>query len=1062
MRIARSCILALYLLPAAAAALAQVGGITVVVTDADGAPFPGATVTISHGTAFVKTTSALSDKQGIVRFPVLRPGPGYRIEVSFPGFSPVRYDDLRIRLNEQEAIDVQLIEALQEHVRVVVTSNVVDLDRSESATKFSAEFIGDLPVLDRFYQNVLTMAPGVQDANADGNPNVHGSRTRDFQALVGGVSNVDPLTGQWMSRINPNSIEEMEVIVSGASVEFGRSQGGFATIIQKQGSNQHEGIVEYHYQTSDLDGEGAEDESDLPAPEFETNQPGFQFSGPVVKDRLWYRVSYERRDREEPVGIAIHKHDSETRDAQLTWQVSPRNKLALKFRSDPTQEENFGVSSRTPAESSQDRGRDVATWDLTWTAPYSPRILAESTVAWQDVNLSIDPTAEGLPNRCVPNSVTGFLREAQCLNLALDQLSGAYGEHIDDHRQRFTFKTQATVYAGRLWGASHQLKLGFVVANERYFRDLERVPSITYEEEFPFGGIPFARILAEVDVPAEDLVRATGTNWALYAEDQLKPLSNLTITLGARVDREELNSEGRRPLDTQGELATFESNIPLVDAGGGISLFHPEGWAQYFTGYEAFGEFEEQLADILCGGMAPSEVAHCELIVTSEVLSQLQEELVHKRQTTGMNISNTNLSPLLALAWDPWSDGKTAIKASVRRYYNNIPLVVPLAELEPVRATVEYRADLLTFQTQIHGGISPNITVRTVDHGLKTPYQDEYTVSFERELWAETALRLTYVNRHFKDQLQDQDLNLKTGDYGFCASPFVQANFDINVVASDGKGQFVTDPWTGETYQDTADGIGDGRIDDCGGNTFFVGGTGSFGQNAVTIQSPDGLQDLYAANPFWGGIYEIGNINEAKYEAYVVELVRRLYRNWEMNGSYTYSKTRGNGEDLEQELLNDPSLRDSVYGYQSYDQRHVVKLNATAVTPWGLRLGTAVTWQSGLPYSLLTEGISEDILPPSTSIFVPPGARVRQTYPTGVRNDQRNDSYWNVDVKVTKELQLARGFDLQLSAEVFNVLADDTYQIYNPFLEAGQQLDGTNEAERRFGRRWQVGARLAF
>ena len=66
------------------------------------------------------------------------------------------------------------------------------------------------------------------------------------QALVGGVSNVDPLTGQWLSRVNPNSIEEMEVVTAGAGVEFGRAQGGFANIIQKQGSNRHEGIVEFH------------------------------------------------------------------------------------------------------------------------------------------------------------------------------------------------------------------------------------------------------------------------------------------------------------------------------------------------------------------------------------------------------------------------------------------------------------------------------------------------------------------------------------------------------------------------------------------------------------------------------------------------------------------------------------------------------------------------------------------------------------------------------------------------------------------------------------------------
>ena len=30
------------------------------------------------------------------------------------------------------------------------------------------------------------------------------------------------------------------------------------------------------------------------------------------------------------------------------------------------------------------------------------------------------------------------------------------------------------------------------------------------------------------------------------------------------------------------------------------------------------------------------------------------------------------------------------------------------------------------------------------------------------------------------------------------------------------------------------------------------------------------------------------------------------------------------------------------------------------------------------------------------------------------------------------------------------------------FFERGQQLNGVNEAQRRFGRRWQLGARLSF
>ena len=67
-----------------------------------------------------------------------------------------------------------------------------------------------------------------------------------------------------------------------------------------------------------------------------------------------------------------------------------------------------------------------------------------------------------------------------------------------------------------------------------------------------------------------------------------------------------------------------------------------------------------------------------------------------------------------------------------------------------------------------------------------------------------------------------------------------------------------------------------------------------------------------------------------------------------------------------------------------------------------------------------------------------------------------------MDLQGTKELAVGRDFNLQLSVEVFNALNDETYQIYNPFLEEGRRLNGLNEAQRRLGRRWQVGLRIAY
>ena len=67
----------------------------------------------------------------------------------------------------------------------------------------------------RFYQNVLTLAPGVRTPTATGTPTCWGRASADFKAQVSGVSNQDPLTGGFASLVNPDSIEEIEVVTAG-------------------------------------------------------------------------------------------------------------------------------------------------------------------------------------------------------------------------------------------------------------------------------------------------------------------------------------------------------------------------------------------------------------------------------------------------------------------------------------------------------------------------------------------------------------------------------------------------------------------------------------------------------------------------------------------------------------------------------------------------------------------------------------------------------------------------------------------------------------------------------
>ena len=355
------------------------GGVTITVKDVlDGkeAVLPGATVTISSTQGKVKATSLMTNKNGEVRFPVLMAGSGYVIDVMFPGKTP-RRRDLTIKVSQTQQVLVVLADEFVEIVEVSATADVIDMDKSDQTTKFSDDFIGGLPVAGRFYQNVLTLAPGVQDPDGDGNPIVHGSRARDFKTTVSGISNVDPLTGQQLANVNPASIEEMEVITAGAGPEYGRAQGGFANIIQKQGGNSHEGTADFIFRSSKFDGDGANNRPSEISPNFETIQPALSLSGPIVKDKLWYRLSHEYIKREDPVdtisALEIVTNEQQINSDQITWQASARNKIIFKYDSNPLDISNAGVSSLRGSEAAFNQSFDATTYSMQWSAPSPAR-----------------------------------------------------------------------------------------------------------------------------------------------------------------------------------------------------------------------------------------------------------------------------------------------------------------------------------------------------------------------------------------------------------------------------------------------------------------------------------------------------------------------------------------------------------------------------------------------------------------------------------------------------------------------------------------------------------------
>jgi hypothetical protein len=210
------------------------------VKDETGAALPGVTITVvSQERGFSKTTT--TDSTGRYRFSELQPG-RYDVTATLSGFGTVTTTNNLIENNKKTDITTTMkLLALQ--VAVTVTGEVPIVDKSNTAleTRQRAKEFEKMPQ-GRSYQSLFLNAPGVnRTPGTNPNPSVHGALSSNNLWLYDGVDVTDPTTGTFGGNLNFEAIQEVTVITSGVSAEYGRAAGGVINVVTKSGTNQFAG-----------------------------------------------------------------------------------------------------------------------------------------------------------------------------------------------------------------------------------------------------------------------------------------------------------------------------------------------------------------------------------------------------------------------------------------------------------------------------------------------------------------------------------------------------------------------------------------------------------------------------------------------------------------------------------------------------------------------------------------------------------------------------------------------------------------------------------------------------
>jgi hypothetical protein len=294
----------LFAIPLIVFGQAYFGTVSGVITDSSGAVVPGARVTLldqQKGYQF----NATSDSHGNYLFTAIPPGL-YSVTVEMDGFDKTVRNNITLNVNENVTANLALKIATSKQ-SVDVESQGVTLHTEDAVTGqvVNRRFINDLPLVDRYVLDFVSLAPGVNnqsDSNSVGDTGTNfisnGSRGAMADILMDGASitNFEPNGGVTNVTYTPSAeaVEEFAVQQSNFSAEYGFSGSVIVNMITRSGTNQFHGSAYDFIRNTITDANNwFNDEFGVPISPVHRNNYGGTVGGPIWKNKTFFFFDWD-------------------------------------------------------------------------------------------------------------------------------------------------------------------------------------------------------------------------------------------------------------------------------------------------------------------------------------------------------------------------------------------------------------------------------------------------------------------------------------------------------------------------------------------------------------------------------------------------------------------------------------------------------------------------------------------------------------------------------------------------------------------------------------------------
>jgi hypothetical protein len=686
-----------------AMAQVQTGSILVKATDQQGAPAPGATITITSSVLVAGSMTAVTDAGGTYRFPSLVPGT-YSVKLELPGFQTLIREGIIVVVGQTTPLDVSLkLASLAESVTVTGQSPTVDTTSGNISVNLGEQLIQGTPGGRDIWALVEAKVPGLVMSRPDvggssgglqGSFSARGTTSAQNTSFLNGVNVGDPAAiGAAGFYYDIDAFDDIQVSTGAHDITVPTS-GVFLNMVTKTGGNKWAGGATFTWL-----GDGTQARNDHnPAlqkygirPDSDTSNfvsdANVTLGGPLVQNKLRFFGAFRdwRVHQNVPVQnaqVVLDQTNITDGLGNFTYQLNQNNRLTGFYSRQRYSKPNrlLNSSAITVIDSTSDEEDMFDLAQGLWNSVIGKNFFLDARVG---LNKILFPTYQNGGNQqSTTDNATGIVY-------------GNFPTNTVRHRDRNQFNATGQYYLDQALGGRHEFKFGFDYTHAVTRNENTRVDNATTTYTTATGS--FAPV--NVTLFATPQNDATAVNvLALFAQDSYS-VKRLTLIGGVRFEQ----LEGYLPSQSSPDSPFAAANV---------------------------------------GGFAAQPRSYPEI------------RNIVKWNTAG---------PRVSAIYDITGDGKTAAKASAGRYYyilstggGGVSSVNHNANYSETYGWNDANGDhkfQLGEQTgaPVVSAVVVNGQVATsIDPSFRRPYTDEYSLALDRELMANTKLSVVYTYRREK------------------------------------------------------------------------------------------------------------------------------------------------------------------------------------------------------------------------------------------------------------------------------------------------------------------------